>query len=386
MRICLIYDCLFPHTVGGAERWYRYLSERLAADGHEVTYLTLRQWERGTDPGVAGVDVRAVGPRMSLYAEQGRRRVLPPLVFGAGVLWHLLRRGRRYDVVHTCSFPYFSLLATASMRPLWRFRIVVDWFEVWGQSYWREYLGRVGGTVGWLVQRLCARVPQHAFCFSRLYAERLRAEGLMDVQLLAGAYTGSLEARPPQPVQPIVLFAGRHIPEKRVPAIPPAIALARERAPDLRAVIIGDGPERPQVMRLVEKLGLSGAVEVPGFVSAEDVDELMSRALCVLSPSRREGYGLVVIEAAAHGTPSIVVAGEDNAAVELVTEGVNGVIAASATSEALAAAILRVQEAGSSLRVSTSAWFARNGARLSLERSLEIALAAYGDDARVPES
>ena len=113
MRICLVYDCLFPHTVGGAERWYRNLAERLAADGHEVTYLTLRQWDRGVDPGVNGVDVRVVGPRMRLYSGSGRRRMLPPLVFGAGVLWHLLRHGRRYDVVHTCSFPYFSLLAAA---------------------------------------------------------------------------------------------------------------------------------------------------------------------------------------------------------------------------------------------------------------------------------
>ena len=113
MRICLVYDCLFPHTIGGAERWYRNLGERLAADGHEVTYLTLRQWDRGVDPAVPGVNVRVVGPRMHLYAGPGRRRVLPPLVFGLGVLWHLLRRGRRYDVVHTASFPYFSLLAAA---------------------------------------------------------------------------------------------------------------------------------------------------------------------------------------------------------------------------------------------------------------------------------
>src|SRR5689334_8763324 len=110
MRVCLIYDCLFPHTVGGAERWYRGLAERLAAEGHEVNYLTLRQWDRGVDPGVSGVDVHAVGPRMRLYAGPGRRRILPPVVFGAGVLWHLVRRGGRYDVVHTASFPYFSLL------------------------------------------------------------------------------------------------------------------------------------------------------------------------------------------------------------------------------------------------------------------------------------
>ena len=118
MRVCLVYDCLFPHTVGGAERWYRGLAERLAADGHQVTYLTLRQWNRGSDPGVPGVDVRVVGPRMRLYSGPGRRRVLPPLIFGLGVLWHLLRHGHRYDIVHTCSFPYFSLLAAALVRSL----------------------------------------------------------------------------------------------------------------------------------------------------------------------------------------------------------------------------------------------------------------------------
>ena len=41
-----------------------------------------------------------------------------PLVFGAAVLWHLLRHGRRYDAVHLASFPYFSLLAAALLRPL----------------------------------------------------------------------------------------------------------------------------------------------------------------------------------------------------------------------------------------------------------------------------
>src|SRR3954452_23660357 len=116
MRICLVYDCLFPHTVGGAERWYRNLGERLAAEGHEVTYLTLRQWDRGVDPGVAGVQVVPVGPRMALYTKSGRRRLLPPLVFGLGVLLYLLRHGRRFDVVHTCSFPYFSVLAAGFVR------------------------------------------------------------------------------------------------------------------------------------------------------------------------------------------------------------------------------------------------------------------------------
>src|SRR5690242_660230 len=170
MRICLIYDCLYPHTVGGAERWYRNLAQRLAADGHDVTYLTLRQWPRGQHGEVPGVRVVSAAPRMSLYRAAGQRRILPPLVFGAGVLWHLLRHGRGYEVVHTASFPFFSLLAAAVARRIHRFRLVVDWHELWSRDYWREYLGRAGGRVGWLVQAACLRVPQHAFCFARLTA------------------------------------------------------------------------------------------------------------------------------------------------------------------------------------------------------------------------
>jgi glycosyltransferase involved in cell wall biosynthesis len=379
MRICLVYDCLFPHTVGGAERWYRALAERLAADGHEVTYLTLRQWDRARDPGVAGVDVHAVGPRMRLYSRPGRRRVLPPLIFGAGVLWHLLRWGRRYDVVHTCSFPYFSLLAAAIAHRLWRFRLVVDWFEVWSRDYWREYLGRIGGDIGWIVQRLCMRMPQRAFCFSRLYAARLRDEGLSGpITMLAGAYTGPLDPRPPRDPEPLIVFAGRHIPEKRVPSILPALARSRERLPGLRAAILGDGPERQDVMRQAAELGLDGAVETPGFVATEAVEDYISRAICMLLPSSREGYGLVVIEAASCGTPSVVVAGSDNAAAELITDGENGFVAASASPGDLAEAIVRVSEAGSALRTSTRTWFDRNARRLSLERSIEIALGVYG--------
>jgi glycosyltransferase involved in cell wall biosynthesis len=378
MRVCLIYDCLFPHTVGGAERWYRGLAERLSRDGHEVTYLTLRQWPRGTDPGVSGVDVRVVGPRMQLYSGPGRRRVLPPVIFGAGVLWHLLRHGRRYEIVHTCSFPYFSLLAAGLLRPLRRYRLVVDWFEVWTRQYWREYLGRAGGDAGWLVQRLCTRVPQHAFCFSRLHAARLRQEGLQgEIAMLAGVYDGPLEARPVREPEPLVVFAGRHIPEKGVPAIPPAIARARQHLPRLRAAILGDGPDRPEVMRLAGRLGLDGVIDVPGFVSAETVDDLLGRALCLLLPSSREGYGLVVIEAAAQGTPSIVVAGLDNAAVELVADGVNGVVAPLGSPDDLAAAIVRINDAGAALRRSTAAWFAANARNLSLQRSLETVVRSY---------
>lgn len=391
MRVCLVYDCLFPHTVGGAERWYRNLGERLAAEGHEVTYLTLRQWDRGVDPGVPGVDVRIAGPRMRLYVDgaSGRRRILPPLVFGLGVLWHLLRHGRRYDAVHTASFPYFSLLAAAVAQRLHGFGLVVDWHELWTRAYWHEYLGPLGGRVGWAVQRLCLSVPQRAFCFAQMTAARLRASGLRgEPTVLTGEYAGPLERPEPAPAEPVVAFAGRHIPEKRVPALVHAFARARKRAPELRLVVLGDGPERPRVLEAIAEEGLGAAASAPGFVAAEEVERTLTRALCMVLPSRREGYGLVVVEAAARGVPSIVVNDPDNAAVELVEPGVNGYVAPSAAPEDLAAAILRVREDGRRLRARTADWFERNARRLSLSGSLDRVAAAYrewagrGADAR----
>ena len=378
MRVCVIYDCLYPYTIGGAERWYRNLAGRLVSAGHDVTYLTMRQWPRGEQPVLEGVDIVAVAPRMELYAN-GRRRIAPPLAFGAGVLRHLLGRGGHYDVVHTASFPYFSLLAAGLARRVHRFRLLVDWHEVWTREYWREYLGPGGGRLGWSVQRRCARIPQRAFCFARLHERRLREIGLRgEVSVLEGEFAGPLEPPVPQPAEPVVVFAGRHIPEKRVLAVAHAVVAARKRLPDLRAEIYGDGPDRPKLLQLIAQLGLDGSVEAPGFVEGARVEDALRRALCLVLPSRREGYGLVVVEAASVGTPSVVVADPDNAAAELIAEGENGFVAASAEPEQLADAILSVHAAGATLRERTAAWFGRNARRLSLDNSLATVLEEYG--------
>jgi glycosyltransferase involved in cell wall biosynthesis len=197
-----------------------------------------------------------------------------------------------------------------------------------------------------------------------------------EVTVLEGL-RGELEPRGPAEAEDVVVFAGRHIPEKRVPALVPAIAKARETAPDLRCDVFGDGPDRAAVEAAVREYGLDGVVRVHGFVDGETVDRALAHALCMALPSRREGYGMVVVEASSRGTPSVVVADPDNAATELVEEGENGVIAASVSADDLAAAILRVREAGPGLRERTAAWFARNARRLSIDNSIETVLEYY---------
>jgi glycosyltransferase involved in cell wall biosynthesis len=156
-----------------------------------------------------------------------------------------------------------------------------------------------------------------------------------------------------------------------------AFAVAASLIPGLRGEFYGDGPEREHLLRATSARGVTDHLLAPGFVTASVVDDALSRAMCMLSTSRREGYGMIVIEAAAHGAPSVVVAGEDNAAVALVVDGVNGFVAGGDDPAEIAKLIVHVHELGVQLRASTARWFAENARRLSLEASLEAVLASY---------
>jgi glycosyltransferase involved in cell wall biosynthesis len=156
-----------------------------------------------------------------------------------------------------------------------------------------------------------------------------------------------------------------------------AVALAAERIEGLKGLFLGDGPERGTLDAAIAEHGMTDVISAPGFAAEERVDAEMRRALCLLLPSRREGYGMVVVEAAARATPSVVVAGEDNAATELLAEGVNGEIASRADAGTIADAIVRVHEAGFEMRVSTGRWFTEHARELSLDESLRTVLAGY---------
>jgi glycosyltransferase involved in cell wall biosynthesis len=372
LRIAMVYDCLFPHTIGGFERWFRAVAQRLASR-HRVTYLTRTQWDAGKGPDrPPGVEVIALGGGRQLYAGAGRRRIVPPLRFGLAVLAHLTRNRRRYDVVHTCSFPYFPLLSAAVAKAAGGPPVVTDWIEVWPREYWRDYLGWAGGAAGAAVQRLCIALTGPCFTLSTLTAASLREHGYRGQPVvLHGIYDGPV-LPPPAQVQrdPVVVYVGRHIPEKQVSMIPEAVALARRQLPGLRGLIFGDGPERRRVLDEIARLRLDGAIECPGFAPWPEIDCAMRAANCLLLPSRREGYGLVVVEAAARGTPSVVVAGAENAATSLVESGVNGYVVPTANPAALAEAIVKVHAAGPALVQSTYGWFREHARQLSVDSSV----------------
>lgn len=378
MKVAILYDCMFPYTVGGGERWYVSLAERFSED-FDVTYVTLRQWDDDHTPDVP-FEVVTVGPGMELYGDDGRRKILPPVRYGLGVFWHLLRHGGRYDIVHSSAFPYFSVIgAKAALLFHPRTKLIVDWLEVWSLEYWQGYLGKIGGRIGFAVQQFCARLPDYSFAISKLHADRLPGRDvIVNTGLVGEMVDAKRPAEPaPAPTPPRAVFAGRHIPEKNVVALPAAIAHARKTLPALTMTIFGDGPEREALLAEIERSGTGVAVDAPGFVDAEVVHEALRTASCMVLPSIREGYGLVVIEALSQGTPSVVVAAPDNAAAEFIQPGENGFIAESASPEQLGAAIVSAVEGGDALRATSWKWYDDHAVELSIDGSVEKIIAVY---------
>lgn len=123
-----------------------------------------------------------------------------------------------------------------------------------------------------------------------------------------------------------------------------ALPLIRERVPDARWIGIGDGPLRPELEARAESLGVSNAVCFTGSVGDAERDAWLDRARVFVMPSRLppggaggEGYGIVFLEAGAHGLP--VVAGAVAGALDAVIDGETGLLVAPQDPRAVADAV-----------------------------------------------
>jgi phosphatidylinositol alpha-1,6-mannosyltransferase len=123
-----------------------------------------------------------------------------------------------------------------------------------------------------------------------------------------------------------------------------SMPLIRERVPDVRWVIVGDGPLRGELQELASALGVSDAVTFTGPASDRERDGWIRRATLLAMPSRLpegglagEGYGIVYLEAGTFGKP--VVAANVAGALDAVVDGETGLLVDPTDPAAVAGAI-----------------------------------------------
>jgi len=360
-KVAFAYDCCDPFTVGGAETHYRGLTEELAERGHSVTYITSRFWHGPAELDRNGVRLLAVTKRHG--PKTGMRTITAALRYGAGLMVHLFRHGAQYDVVEAAALP--PTAAIAAWLGLLRHRstlLVTDWHEVWPRSTWIEEFG-VAGNLGWITELIARRIGLPA-TFSELHARRLHrpAAHVPEFISITPSEDEGLSQRDPT----MILCVGRMVANKRFALVPAALAELNRRQPDhgWRVVFVGSGPEQTRVESAAAAEGVTDSIEFDRDLSAQDLSRLFSTAAVLLHPSRREGFGIVVLEASAHELPAVVCREVDNAAVELISHATNGAIAQAATSVALADAV-QTATSGADPHGRTKQWWFTNKHRFT---------------------
>jgi glycosyltransferase involved in cell wall biosynthesis len=139
---------------------------------------------------------------------------------------------------------------------------------------------------------------------------------------------------------PLVVSLGRLEPYKRLDLLLRAWPRVLVEVPDARLAIVGRGQEEPRLRVLARRLGVSGSVGFPGFVSDAEKVAWLQRAALLVQVSRKEGWGLTVAEAYACGTP--VVAMDVPGLSDSVQDGVTGLLVRQARPRPLAAAISKL--------------------------------------------
>ncbi|MEO8505952.1 MAG: glycosyltransferase, partial [Acidobacteriota bacterium] len=130
LRLALVYDCLYPQTIGGIEHRNAQLATMLSARGHRVTLAGL-----GTIPApVPGVEILSLGRS----ASAGPRRSGASAVRFAASMFRLPLG--RFDLVEAANVPFAHLFPLALRCRVARVPLLVTWHEVWG-SYWRSFSG-----------------------------------------------------------------------------------------------------------------------------------------------------------------------------------------------------------------------------------------------------
>ncbi len=343
LRILMIYDCIYPVSLGGVEYRNYCLARALVDRGHSVCLAGWGDLPATSLP--AGVTLVRLPYAAPLHDRDGKRGIVPTLRFAAAMLRLDLSA---YDIVETANIPALHLFPLAVRCWLERKPLVVSWYEFFG-PYWQTYKGRLAAPlfrwIEWLAAQRGDRVNASCEQTRVKLAGARRLKSPTPPLLPCGVWLADVQRvleRPPIPA-PQLLYAGRLIPEKRLDLLLRAIALLPPpREATVQLGIVGDGTERKALEALSRDLGLERRVRFYGRLPAiEDMWHLLAHVELAVQPSKREGFGLFPLEALALGKPVIYCAAEENAIGDVVRHDREG-LRSDPTPEALAAAIARL--------------------------------------------
>lgn len=295
---------------GGAELYLDRVAAGLVAAGARVTVFTAAYAGAPRRETREGVTYVRRGGKLSIY------------LWGALLL--LLGRLGPVDAVVDVQngLPFFTCLTTR--RP-----VVVLVHHVHREQWPVVYPGLLGRVGSWVESRLAPWLYRR-----RQYVAVSRAtrDELVDLGVspdrVAVVHNGAdpvVGPRPARTEHPSVCVVGRVVPHKRVELAVDAVLALRATYPDLRLSVVGSGWWSGELAAYVSRKGAEDMVELLGWVDEAAREEVYERSWVMALPSLKEGWGLVVTEAAQHGTPTVAFRGAGGT-TESVVDGESGIL------------------------------------------------------------
>jgi glycosyltransferase involved in cell wall biosynthesis len=295
---------------GGAEAFLDYVSRDLAARGHDVHVFTAHYPGARLDETLDRRRFRRRGGRFSVYPR-------------AAV--EVVRRRGRFDVVIDVQngLPFWAPLFTRTP--------VVNLVHHVHREQWPEVFGPLRARLGWWMESWLA---PHLYRRSRYivvsHATKLELTELgVDRDRIDVVYSGRdplVESVPvAQDEEPSLVVLGRLVPHKRVELAISAMAALREQHPGLVLSVVGHGYWLPQLEDYAASVGATAHVRFLGFVDEDVKNSVLAAAWLNLLPSVKEGWGLAIIEAAAHGVPSVAFR-DASGTTESIIDGTTGLL------------------------------------------------------------
>lgn len=274
-------------SAGGAELVTDMLAQHMA-HAYDVTYFT------SSYPGARAIEI------INGYTIIRRGSVYTTYIH-AWLWWH--KRKRTYvsivDQVH--GFPFFSLLY------LHHPPVTTLVMEVAGKLWDTSRLAFIGKILeqAWLWMYKTSKIVT----ISKSTHDELVAHGIVQKNIaLIPMFSHILCEEIPQKAQnPTLLVIGRIAPVKRIEDAIDAYTLAKQEIASLQLVIIGKTETSYEAYKsyLVKKISTDSCITFIENGSEDEKKEWLAKAHLLVIPSKKEGYGLVILEAAACGTPAI---------------------------------------------------------------------------------
>ena len=352
-RLAILYDCPYPYVLGGGQKRLFEIATRLIKENWTIDWFSLKFWDGNQEIEHNGINYHAVGEKVNLYDPTGKRNISETIYYGMKSI--SAAELRYYDIILAGQWPYFHLFPAKLFSMFGRGKLIVDWWEIWG-NHWFEYYG-LKGSVGVMLERICSRLPDGIVSISQTGKRKLEGIGVSPSKIRTihnGIDILKIRETPPAFETTDLIYVGRLQNHKNVNHLIEGMSiLIKQYKLQLTLQIIGGGPEKNYLEQLASNLGISDCVRFYGEVKTdEEVYSRMKSAKVFIHPSTKEGGGSITsLEANACGLPVIAYRHPDGISEELIKSGYNGYWVNKIGSEFLAEKINEVIKTGNYLRI-----------------------------------